>query len=191
MFSDLLQKARAGDPEAYREIVENFEEELRIAIRCQMPRKLRPLYDSMDFVQAVWASVIATPAEDPISFENDRHLLGYLTGVARNKVLQEYRRRTKTQKYDLGREEPLYVPKGPGRLEPREVASPAPTPSECMQADDRLSQLVGGRKPREAEIIRLRLMGLTCEEIAARTGLHERTVRRVLDEAKQRVREQP
>ncbi len=75
---------------------------------------------------------------------------GFLAGVARNKVYEEHRRQTRTKKYDLGREERLYVRKG-DRDVPREVAASDPTPSETVQAGDRLGQLIQGRTAEEAQ----------------------------------------
>ena len=54
--------------------------------------------------------------------------------------------------------------------------SPEPSPSQTVQADDRLMQLTAGRGPGEVAVIRLRHQGLTIDEIAARTGFNERTV---------------
>jgi RNA polymerase sigma-70 factor (ECF subfamily) len=110
--------------------------------------------------------------------------------VARNKVLEEYRRRTQAKKYDVAREEPLYVRRG-GRDELREVVAPDPSPSQEAQAGDCWDQLLRGRDPREAEVVALRREGLTFEEIAARTGLHERAVRRVIELIRRRMEARP
>ncbi len=140
----------------------------------------------MDFVQAVWQSVFTGSDRDLHRFENVQHLRGFLAGVAQNKVFEEYRRRTRTQKYDIGREEPLFVRRG-NREVPREVAAHDPSPSQDAQAADRLAQMIAGRSPQEAEVIQLRCQGLTFEEIAAQTGLHERSVRRVIEEIRRRM----
>ena len=66
----------------------------------------------MDFVQAVWQSVLTKDGQDLGRFTNARHFRGFLAGVARNKVFEEYRRQTRTRKYNLKREEPLYVRRG-------------------------------------------------------------------------------
>ena len=70
---------------------------------------------------------------------------------------------------------------------PREVPAPDPTPSQDAQADDRFAQLVAGRSPQEAEVVELRRRGLTFEEIAAQTGLSERSVRRIIDAIRERM----
>jgi RNA polymerase sigma-70 factor (ECF subfamily) len=140
----------------------------------------------MDFVQAVWQSVLTKDGQDLGQFTNARHFRGFLAGVARNKVFEEHRRRTRTRKYSLKREEPLYVRRGDREL-PREVPATDPTPSEDAQARDRFAQLIEGRSPQEAEVIELRRRGLTFEEIAAQTGLSERSVRRIIEAIRQRM----
>ena len=45
-----------------------------------------------------------------------------------------------------------------------------------------MAQLTAGRSPREVEVLTLRRQGLTFAEIADRTGINERTVRRVIDD---------
>lgn len=184
-LASVIDKAKAGDQEAI-ESLQRFENDIRIMVRVRLPRPLRTQFDSMDFVQDVWHSFFRIFNHDPDRFANVRDLRGFLAGVARNKVFEEHRRRSLTQKYDLEREEPLYIRRG-NRDVPREVIAPDPTPSQDAQARERLDQLLEGRSPREAEVIELRRQGLTFEEIATQTGLHERTVRRVIDTIRRRL----
>jgi RNA polymerase sigma factor (sigma-70 family) len=177
-FNELLRRARAGDNGAIRDFLSQFEEEVRTMVRSRLPRKLRTQFDSTDFVQSVWQSFLVDP--DSRDFENVEHLRGFLFGMVRNKVREQHRRLTKTEKYDLAREERLYVRRG-DREVPREVVSPDPSPSKAMQAADRMAQLMAGRTPLEIEVLTLRRQGLTFVEIAARTGINERTVRRVIE----------
>jgi len=185
-ISDLIARARAGDEAAIREFLTRFEPEVRVMVRGRLPRMLRTQFDSMDFVQAVWQSFFADLRKGPRHFENVHHLRGFLAGVARNKVYEEHRRLTRTKKYALAREQRLYVRRG-SREVARELISPEPTPSQAVQASDRLAQLVATCSPREVQVIVLRHQGLTFEEIAARTGVNERSVRRIIDEARARM----
>ena len=181
----LIDKAKAGDQDAIRSL-QRFENDIRMMVRVRLPRPLRSQFDSMDFVQDVWQSFFRIFNHDPERFAQVRDLRGFLAGVARNKVYEEHRRRSLTQKYDLEREEPLYIRRG-NRDIPRELIASDPTPSQDAQARERLDQLLEGRSPREAEVIELRRQGLTFEEIAAQTGLHERTVRRVIETIRRRM----
>jgi RNA polymerase sigma-70 factor (ECF subfamily) len=185
-FDRLMSRARDGDEAAFATLLAAFEADVRMMVRVRLPQSLRGQFDSMDFVQAVWQSVLADRQTLGSGFSSAGHFRGYLAGVARNKVWEEYRKRTQTRKYDLGREEPLYVRRG-GRERPREVASHDPTPSQEAQAGDRLNQLISGRSAREAEVVELRRQGLTFAEVAERTGLHERAVRRIIEDVRARL----
>lgn len=180
-FAELVRRAKEGDEDAIRALLAQFEDEVRLAVRRRLPKILRTKFDSMDFVQTVWASIFVDGGIDPTRFESRQHLLAYLMGVAGNKVREEYRRRTVSRKYDVRREEPLYLRRS-GRDEPREVASVAPTASADFRGRERLEALLKGRSEREREIVRLRYEGMTFAEIAVRTGLNEKTARRLIED---------
>ncbi len=182
----LLMKAKTGDEEAIAQFLSRFEREVRMMVRARLPRKLRSQFDSTDFAQAVWQSFFADLRQKAREFDNVEHLRGFLSGVVRNKVVEQHRRLTRTEKYDMAREERLYVRRG-NRDVPREVVSPEPSPSQAVQATDRLAQLTAGRSAREVEVIKLRQAGLTFDEIAQATGINERTARRVIDSARARM----
>lgn len=185
-LSRLIERARQGDEAAAVSLLREFENDVRLMVRVRLPRALRAQFDSMDFVQAVWKSVLADPEARGEGFANVAHFRGFLAGVARNKVWEEYRRRTQTRKYDLSREEPLYVRRN-GRDQPRELPASDPSPSQEAQAGDCLERLISGRSPREVAILELRRLGLTFEEVADRLKLSDRTVRRVIAEARKRL----
>jgi RNA polymerase sigma factor (sigma-70 family) len=183
-LAELLRRAKAGENAAIRDFLERFEREVRTMVRCRLPKKLRSQYDSADFVQSVWQSFFVD--SDSREFANVEHLRGFLFGMVRNKVREQHRRLTRTEKYDLAREERLYVRRG-DREVPREVVSPDPSPSQAVQASDRMAQLTAGRSPLEIEVLTLRRQGLTFAEIAERTGINERTVRRVIETVRSAV----
>jgi RNA polymerase sigma-70 factor (ECF subfamily) len=182
-FNDLLRRAKTGDEAAIREFLARFEREVQTMVRARLPRRLRTQFDSTDFVQSVWQSLFINAGQDSPDFDNIEHFRGFLFGMVRNKVHEQHRRLTRTGKYDLAREEPLYIKRG-DREVLREVVSPEPTPSQNIQASDRMAQLTAGRSPREVEVLTLRRQGLTFVEIEARTGIHERTVRRIIEDVR-------
>src|SRR5262249_24730828 len=143
-FAGLVARARGGDAAAVEVLLSSFEDEVRMMVRGRLPRALRSQFDSMDFVQAVWQSLFTSPHQQAVAFDKRGHFGGYLAGVARNKVYAEFRRRTRSKKYDLAREERLYVRRGDHETS-REVPAPGPTPSQEAQAGDRMDQLAAGR----------------------------------------------
>jgi RNA polymerase sigma-70 factor (ECF subfamily) len=188
MFHDdelngLLSRARSGEEAAIRDLLTRFEQEVMTMVRSRLPRKLRTQFDSTDFVQAVWKSLLVESEHDDRDFDDVEHFRNFLYGMVRNKVGEQHRRLTRTAKYDMGREERLYIRRG-DRDVAREVISHDPSPSQAVQASDRMAQLTAGKTEREVEILTLRRQGLTLVEIAERTGVNERSVRRVIDAAR-------
>ena len=142
----------------------------------------------MDFVQAVWQSVFAGDGPDLDRFDERRHLFrGYLAGVARNKVFEEHRRRTRTQKYDIAREEPLYVRRGNREVAPR-GAGTDPSPSQDAQAGDRLAADPRGPEPAGAAGGRPPPPGPDLSRRSpSRPASTERPVRRVIEAIRKRM----
>jgi len=184
-FADLIARVRAQDEAAIAVLLSRFEADVRTMVRVRLPRALRNQFDSMDFVQAVWQSVLVRKGDDVGDFADAGKFRGFLAAVARNKVFEEHRRRT-SMKYDLNREERLYVRRGE-RDVPREVRAPDPSPSESAQAGERLDQLIEGRSDHEKRVVELRRQGLTYEEVAEKLGCNERSVRRVIGELRSRM----
>ena len=185
-LAGLLARVRAGDETATRILLQSFEDDVRKAVRGRLPRALRTQFDSMDFVQSVWQSFFSSCDQDPEAFQDARHLRGYLAGVARNKVLEVHRQRTRTKKYDMNREERLNARRGDQDVQ-RDLPAKGPTPSQSAQADDRFAVLIAGRPPEEVRIVELRRQGLTLKEIAERVGKDERSVRRVIESIRERM----
>src|SRR5207302_10609376 len=55
-----------------------------------------------------------------------------------------------------------------------------PRPSEVAEANELWEQLLAICPPGHQEVLRLKRQGFRLEEIAARTGLHEGSIRRIL-----------
>lgn len=189
-FRGLMDRASTGDPEAVRDFLGRFESEVRAMVRGRLPRRMRSRYDSADFVQAVWKSFFEDLNDRPCAFNDSNHLRGYLAGVVRNKVNEQQRRLTRTEKYDISREEKLYIRRGDREIA-RELPSTDPSPSERVQADDRLEQLTSGCSQRDIDVLTLRRHGMTNVEIADRIGLDERSVRRILEGFRTRMEGRP
>jgi RNA polymerase sigma factor (sigma-70 family) len=173
-FEELLSSAVSGDERAAAMLVERYGKHVQRAVRRILPGRLRSLYDSEDFGQAVWKSFFADP--DMVArFANPAALIAYLATVARNKVIDESRRRFGTKKHDLRRVEQVAWDSS---LAPADTRNP--TPSEVVSADDMVSKLLESTSGRQREILQLRLSGRSSHEIASILGLHERAVRRAI-----------
>jgi DNA-directed RNA polymerase specialized sigma24 family protein len=173
-FRELLAGLRKGDPTAATELCRRYEPFIRAAVRRQLHYRLRALFDSLDFVQDVWASFLATPP-DRYAFDSPQALLGFLKRVAHNKVVEVFRHRFETQKDDVTRE----VAAGdlPGG---KEFPSPSPTPSQWVIAEERWEQLLGHFAVGHRVILERLREGHNNEDIARMANVSLSTVNRVV-----------
>jgi RNA polymerase sigma factor (sigma-70 family) len=177
-----LARIRAGDEQAARELLARYEPQVRLVVRRQLPKLLRSRFDSLDFLQSVWASFFRRLRAGPERFEDPRFLVGFLTRVARNKVIDRYRRAA-SRKQDMHREEPLLLDGSRNR----ELIADQDTPSEVAEANEAFGRLQQWLPADRRKILGLKVEGLTSREIAERLGISERTVRRALEDLRRRA----
>lgn len=175
-FPNLMQRLRHGSDGAVRELVDRYGPLLKQIIRQRLHRKLRPKFDSIDFTQAVWASFFADPDRIP-TFDNAESLAAYLGGMARNKVVEAFRQRVQTQKYDVDKEQSLEGSTG-GRA--TQLPAVQPTPSQFVMAEEEWSRMLEGQPAHKRQVLALLRQGFTHQEIAARVGINEKTIRRLI-----------
>ncbi len=175
-FAALMERVRQGSDDAIRELVEIYGPHIMRAVRRTLNRQMRSKVDSVDFTQAVWASFFANRTAIE-ALDQPEALIGFLVKVARNKVVDEFRRLFNTKKHNLNRERSL---NGSAALEAGFVAARMPTPSQVAVGHELEERLLAGQPPHYQQILRFRQQGMTQEEIAERMQLSVRTVQRVL-----------
>jgi RNA polymerase sigma-70 factor (ECF subfamily) len=180
-FSRLIERFNAGDPEALRVLFAEYGGVIREAVRRRLPDRLRKEYDSLDFVQDVWASFFQL-APGGHRFASPAELGGFLARVAYNKVIDVCRRRLGTQGYDVRREEPMAH-----GADGSEVPVPGrdATPSQWAIADEKWEAIAATLPPQHLAVVARLREGFTQAEVAAMAGITDRTVRRIVE----RVRE--
>jgi len=172
----VLDRIRAGDEDAARELLTRYEAQVRLVVRRQLPRLLRSRFDSLDFLQSVWGSFFQRIRAGTAEFEDPRHLIVFLARTARNKVIDKHRRAA-SRKADVRREEPLILE----GTRPRDVIANDDTASEVAEAREMFGRLRELLPEGRRAILELRAEGHTTPIIAERLGISERTVRRVLE----------
>jgi RNA polymerase sigma-70 factor (ECF subfamily) len=177
-----LDRIRAGDELAARELLARYEAQVRLVVRRQLPRLLRSRFDSLDFLQSVWASFFARLRAGPEKFEDPRFLVSFLAQVAKNKVVDQYRHAV-SLKHDMQREESL----SGGGLPPGALIADQDSASEVAEANETFGRLRDLLPADRREILGLRAQGFTSREIGAQLGLSERTVRRALEDLRRRA----
>jgi RNA polymerase sigma factor (sigma-70 family) len=172
-FRAALEEVRKGSPDAVWQFIEKYGPFILRIARRNLNTGMQSKFDSQDFVQMVWASFFRNPREIR-SFESQEHLLAYLARLVQNKMTDEHRRRFGSLKNNVARERPLEA----GEELPRRDRV---TPSQVAIAKEVWERIIDGENPQNRSIARLRLGGATFVEISQKLGIHERTVRRVIE----------
>jgi RNA polymerase sigma factor (sigma-70 family) len=167
----LLERLNGGDAAAAEQVFREYEPYLRILVRRQLRPALRAKFDSMDVVQSVWADILEELREPSWHFANRGQLQAFLSRLTRNRFLDRCRK----HRAALDREVPLTDASPAGA-----VRAEGPRPSEVAQHDELWDRVLALCPPAHHELLRLKRQGHGLAEIAARTGLHESSVRRIL-----------
>jgi RNA polymerase sigma factor (sigma-70 family) len=170
-LDNLLTQLCSGDMAAAEQVFLAFEPYLRKAVRRQLPASFRAKFDSADILQSVWADVLRGFREAGWRFIDADHLRGFLFIATRNRLIDRMRQHQKAVEY----EESLGEGDGPDLL-----PSPQPCPSDIAQAEDLWQRILVLCPAEHRPILGLRRQGYSLAEIAARTGLHPDSVRRIL-----------
>jgi RNA polymerase sigma-70 factor (ECF subfamily) len=182
-FDDLMRRVRAGDPEAAGEMYERYGHHIRRIVRSRLHRRLRKQYDSLDFVQSVWAVFIQIPPERR-QFDTPDDLVGFLARLACNKIVDVYRRRAQSAAYGSANREISL--EAVARKEEAPIPSHAPTPSQTAMAREQWEKLVRDQAPLLRRILELLRQGYSHEEIGDVLGLNPKFVQRFLQKLHRR-----
>jgi RNA polymerase sigma factor (sigma-70 family) len=174
----LLEKLSSGDAAAAEEVFLTYEPYLRKIVRRRLPLKLRAKFDSTDIVQSIWVDLLRDFRDGTLHFTDANHLRAFLIRVTRNRFNDRYRRNR------LATEKELPFGRAQGEML---ALSHQPTPSDIVQAEDLWEQLLALCPPAHKDLLRLRREGVPLSEIAARTGLHPGSVRRILRDLARKV----
>ena len=182
-FTALLDQVRAGSEQAAWDLFEQFNQPILRVVRRRLPEELRGKFDSVDFVQATWASIFAHRSR-MVDFDHAGQFVAYVGKIAANKIGMEIRRRMTGKKYPVQTERPLTNEST--TTDPPDLKA---SPSQIAIARERWSHLLKNRSPHHQEMIRMRFAGHTYQEIADQLGFDERTVRRVMERLTKECRE--
>jgi RNA polymerase sigma-70 factor (ECF subfamily) len=187
-FAQLMQRLQAGDEEAARAVHQRYTPGLVALARRQLTTSVRGKVDPESVVQSVYGSFFQRHRDQEFRNLGDwNDLWGLLTVITLRKSAN--RRRYHHQARRDVRREGGRAPRAEDSGTPWEPADPEPTPHEAAVFTETLDQVLESLQGRERDIIELLLQGHTVEEVRCRVGCGERTVRRVRDRVRQKLRE--
>jgi RNA polymerase sigma factor (sigma-70 family) len=182
MDSDPLQaligKLSSGDDAAAAEVFRAYEPYLRMVVRRMLPNNLRPKFDSVDVVQSVWADVLTGFREAGWQFADPAHLKAFLVRATRNRFID----RVRQNRVAVEKSQPL----GAEHLESA-AATAEPNPGDVLEADELWEKMLALCAPNHRTILELKRQGSSLAEIAAKTGFHESSIRRILYDLARRL----
>jgi len=174
-FHTLMVAVCAGSQEAARELLDRYGHHIRRVIRRRLEQKLRTKFDSLDFVQPVWATFFAHP-RTPESFAGPEQLLQFLVTIANHKLTDGIRQ-FNASKRDLDRECSLETL---GNAPAEEMCSKDPAPSEVAIGKERFEQMLDDLPALQRSVVELLSQGKTHAEVARDLNISEKTIQRLL-----------
>jgi RNA polymerase sigma factor (sigma-70 family) len=178
----LIARAREGDQDAWSELYDLFAGMIQRSVRRRIS-PLRNQLDSCDLANDVWKSFVANI--EYCDFQNAEDVQAYVLKLAHDKV-QDQLRRSHALKRDINRNRSISE-LGPDGHD-LEVLGDDPTPSAYVQADETRERLMGELGEHERRVIELKMLGHTTHEVAELTGIHLRSIQRILQRANDRYR---
>jgi RNA polymerase sigma-70 factor (ECF subfamily) len=173
----LLDRLACGDSAATEQVFRTYEPYLRLVVRRRLAPEMRAKFDSCDILQSVWLHLLQTFRQAGCRFADVTHLRAFLVQLTRHRLIDRLRRHRQA----LEREQPLT----PDSSE--DLPGHSPQPAEVVQAEELWEQLLNLCPPAHREILRLKRDGALTGEVAARTGLNEGSVRRILGTLSRRL----
>jgi len=166
----LIDRLARGDMQAAGALFDAYAPYLRALVRRQLSDQLRAKFDSADVVQSVWVQVVRRLGRDGWTVDDEARLRALLATIARRRLLTRVRQLSAGVAAEkAGADEAEAVPDDSRRR-----------PSEVVQAEELWDTMLDLCPPEHHPVLVLRREGLPLAEIAARTGLHEGSVRRIL-----------
>ena len=119
-FERLMGQLRSGSQDAAWELTTAYAPYIYRSVRRMLDRRMRSKFDSQDAVQSVWKSFFRYP-DRLANITSPEQLIAILGAMARNKMIDQYRGLSLTQKRDVARE--VYAAESSGSTA-HEITSP-------------------------------------------------------------------
>jgi RNA polymerase sigma-70 factor (ECF subfamily) len=177
-FDEVMARLRAGDEAAAREVFERFVRQLVELARHQFDAVLRRKVDPEDVVQSAYKSFFLRYGAGKLEIRDWDNLWALLTVITLRKCLDrvEYHRAERRDVHREAAAPPWW-----------DAVAREPTPQEAAVLAETVERLLRGLEEGERPIVELSLQGYTTQEISARLGRPERSVRRLRERVKKQL----
>ena len=180
-----LAGSHLGDPKTAGELFCRFANRLIALARSRLPRKLDQQVDPEDVVHSAYRSFFAAARDGRYDRQQGGDLWQLLVTFTLHKLYRQVERlkaqkRTVDREQHFGSEDSLLGLKA-------QVFTREPSPVEAVALAEELEGVMRRLPAPQRRILEMRLQGHAIDEIAARIGCTERTVRRALERVRQEL----
>jgi RNA polymerase sigma factor (sigma-70 family) len=179
----LLAGVHQGDARAADELFRRYVDRLVGLARKGLSSRLGARIDPEDIVQSAYQAFFARAEKGQFSHRQSGDLWRILSAIAVNKLRRQVAR-NQAAKRDMTLEHLLETSSAKA-FDPH---STDPMPSAVVAAKEEEELLMNGLNSFQRRMLQMRFEGYTLDEIAAELGYSERTVRRLLDTTRQRLK---
>lgn len=176
---ELLRLYREGRGDAAREIFDRYVQRLIALVRGRIGGKLRRRIDAEDVVQSAYRSFFVHAKNDAYQLAHSGDLWRLLAGIALNKLHGQIEKQT-AAKRSIRAELPADDLAA-------SVAAPEPTAAEVVAIVEEAHLAIGRLSDDERLVVMAHLQGQGIAEIGAALDKSERTVRRLLASAREKI----
>jgi len=174
---ELLKQFQAGQSDAATAIFDRYVERLIALARSRLGPKLKRRVDPEDIVQSAYRSFFVHAKNQEYRLARSGDLWRLLASVTLNKLHGQIEKQT-AAKRSIDRE-------SPGDFALADLKTHDPSVVEAIAVGEQLRLIVDGLSPDERFVLTSTLQGQCVERIAEAIGKSERTVRRLLHQARQ------
>jgi RNA polymerase sigma-70 factor (ECF subfamily) len=186
-FDAMVRGLVEGEDAAYAEFWERYGKRLHGIAQNKFPTALKRRLEPEDLVQSVCRSFFRRATAGQLELSHAESLWRLLCAITLNKIKMKLRfhyaqRRDVTRESDMTNE-----PRGSDSDAPFEPADTGQSPDAALMFAEQLQHVMSMLDAAEQEILQLKLEEFNNDEIAAKVGRSERTVRRTLNRVKEKL----
>jgi RNA polymerase sigma-70 factor (ECF subfamily) len=177
-LDQLLDQLCHGDDACAERVFLAYEPYLRLVVRRMLPAQLRSKFDSVDVVQSVWVDVLQGFRASGWRFASSAQLKAFLIKATRNRFLD----RVRQQRVPLKHQQSL----DSVHLQ-QTVSSDQPDPGAVAQANELWQRMLSLCPQHHQQLLELKRQGCSLSDIAAQTGFHPSSIRRIFYDLARRL----
>ncbi len=180
--AELLERFQHGDSQAAEEIFRRYIDRLTRLARSRLSPQLARRMEPEDVVMSAWRSFFLAADAGKFSLKRSGDLWRLLVSITMHKLYHQVRQHTAERR---AVESEISIDQSSAISSA--VSSREPSPDEAAALADEMEHLMSGLDEFGRRVLELRLQGETHAEIAADTKRSERSVRRKLQEIRNRL----